>query len=271
MKKLKLLCISLLCACMIIGVIPSANVQAADDGTAIIVSQYLSSRVCEKGNVFYDAIAFDIGNINPNYTYDVYYRKYGSKKYRFYKTYTEKGHDESEWDFWDKCMSVPGITCHNNHRMWLIRCAANTKYYIRVRTRETGRWSKTGTFWSAAKTPKYKRNGRRLTWSKSKGATGYMAESRKYVWYEWHDGVPVYFGDYYYDDKLLPANRRSLIAPKGYSARCVYSYTKHGKYYYVDGYGCFKNKNELYYIPGVPEDAYKLRRRVGLSQMLWYD
>ena len=66
MKKLKLLCISLLCACMIIGVIPSANVQAADDGTAIIVSQYLSSRVCEKGNVFYDAIAFDIGNIHKS-------------------------------------------------------------------------------------------------------------------------------------------------------------------------------------------------------------
>ncbi len=267
MKKIKSLVIGILCVCMTAGIIPSTNVRAANDGTAVILPQYLSSRVCEMGNVFYDAIAFDICNIDPNYTYDIYYRKYGSKKYRFYKTYTEKGHDEREWDFWDECMSVPGIKYHNNHRMWLTRTAANTKYYIRVRTRETGRWSKTGTFWSAAKTPKYKRSGRRLTWNKSKGATGYFTESRKYVWYEWHDGVPVYFGDYYYDNKFLSSNKRSLIAPKGYSARCVYSYTKHGKYYYVDGYGCFTNKKELYYVPGAPEDAYKVRKRSGLNAL----
>ena len=268
MKKLKLLYISLLCACMIIGVMPSANVQAADDGTAVILTQEYSTKASGVGSLFYDTIAFDMANLNPTYTYDIYYKKYGAKKYRFYKSYSAKGNEEDA--FWETYMAVSQIRYHNVHRMWLTRTAANTKYCIRVKTRETGRWSKTGTFWSAAKNPKYKRNGRRLTWSKTKGAAGYIAESRKYVWYEWHDGVPVYYGNYKFNDQVLSANKRSILAPNGYSARSVYAYTKHGKYYYVDGYGCFKNKKELKIVPGFPEEAYKLRRRVGLDNLIYY-
>ena len=109
-----------------------------------------------------------------------------------------------------------------------------------------------------------------MTWSKTKGAAGYIAESRKYVWYEWHDGVPVYYGNYKFNDQVLSANKRSILAPNGYSARSVYAYTKHGKYYYVDGYGCFKNKKELKIVPGFPEEAYKLRKRVGLDNLIYY-
>ena len=271
MKKIKTIFIGLLSFCMLVGIIPCSNVQAVTNDTVAILPQYLSSRACDHGNLFYDAIAVDIANVHPKYTYDIYYRRHGSKKYRFYKTYTEHGKNQDDCDFWDNDMILgSGFKNYRNiHRMWLTRTSANTRYYIKVKTRETGRWSKTESFWSAAKNPKYKRNGRKLTWNKSKGAAGYVSEYRKYVWYEWHNGVPDYVGDYYTYGKVLSSGKRSYLVPNGYKARGVYSYTKHGKYYYVDGYGCFTNKRELTGLFEFIRDAYKIRKNKGLNELIY--
>lgn len=241
---------------LILCCFPCTETKASNDIVAVLpqsVTEYYSSY----SSVFKDAFSFDIANITPGYTYDIYYKPSKSKRWKLYKTYTARS--EEYEDFWEQ----KGY--RNVKHFWITKVAPNTKYNIKVKTRNTNRWTKTATFWSTTKSPKYKRSGRRVTWNKVSGASGYIVGMKKFVYWEWHDGMPVWVNDYKYYTAIVSNKTRAYTCKNGYNLIGVYAYNKHGKYYYVDGYGLFTRKKELKNVAGWPERIYKLRKRHGLN------
>lgn len=265
MNKTKKNLLVFICAMLIVSYMPCNSAQAANGSEVVtILPQITTERYSSYSSVFKDAFAFDVANFTPGYTYDIYYRPSKSKRWKLYKTYVAPNEESDDYWYFGKARPKG---CSNIVHFWITKTTPNTKYYVRVKTRDTKKWSKTVAFWSTTKSPKYRKTGRTVTWNKINGASGYIVGMRRYVYWEWHDGLPVWVNNYEYYTDIVSNRTKTYICPKGYSLIGVYAYAKHGKYYYVDGYGLFSKKNKLLDAPEWPEYTYKLRKKRGLSYL----
>ena len=263
MKKIKSILLAFLFTVTFSSLLPCTSVSAAG-ASACIVPQKIADRVIPGTDcgmmLFHDAILVKTANVRPNYTYDVYYKKAGAKKWHKFKTYRMTTDDAK--------------TKYLGHRGeykrivggWFTKTLPNTKYYFKVRTRETGKWSGTEAYWTPCKSTKYRVKGRKVSWNRVKGVSGYVIETYKHVYWDRYDGTPVWVDTDQYETRWLSAGRSSYTLKKGYKVSHIYSYSKHNGIYFVDGAGCYPDDSLLEYDVGygVSEKNYAERRKKGL-------
>lgn len=201
-----------------------------------------TSNVMSSYALYDNEITICFAGLSPNTKYKVY-RKEAKKSWKVVKTFFKDSKDtyNHTFSFTDR------------------KVKSNTRYYYKIYSYRTKKYSKSETYWTAIKHPKkFQQSGNWVTWNKVKGASGYL------VWYRKHFS---FLGGYYEDNvyycKIISAKKTSYILPQGCKIKGVYAFTKHKDRYYLNWSGVHKTQGSMktYVKDGVLDHVIKHKIR----------
>ena len=240
MKKIKII-MSILMACIITMSVTTNSI--AQNKQPYVVPQNKvaknTSKVMSSYALYHDKLVIEFNDLLPNTTYKIY-RKEANKKWKVVKTFTVEAEIvKNGYTYRDE----NGVMYDYEDRYTYVdkKLKENTQYSYKLYSCKTKKFTKTEKYWTALSHPKnVKQSGNNVTWSKSKGASGYMIYYHKH--YSFLDG---YYQDDVYYCKKINKNKTSYVIPEGCKVDGVYSYTKHNKGFYVDWSGVHSSEGSV--------------------------
>lgn len=213
-----------------------------NEGTVCCSSKKVAkntSSVMSSYALYHNKITVQFEDLLPNTTYKLY-RKEANKKWKVIDTFTveaeivENGYtykDENGvlYDYEDSYVFIDK------------KLKENTRYYYKLYSCDTRKYTKTESYWTAVNHPKkVKQSGNKVNWEKSKGASGYLVYYHKH--YSFLDG---YYQDNVYYYKKVSKKKTSYTIPNGYKIDGVYAYTKHNNGYYLNWSGVHSSEGSI--------------------------
>lgn len=259
MRKVRTLCAIILCATMLTSV---CEVAAAKTLTPYVAEQkeiaQNTSRVLSSYSLYDNEIYVEFKDLEPNVKYKIF-RKEGNKNWKVIKTFVAEAEisEDGSYSYEDEngiCYNYDDYLEYTDKKV-----KSNTRYKYKLYSCDTGKYSKTETYWTAANHPKkVKQKGQKVTWKKVKGVKGYAV----YYWknYSFLDG---YITDKKYFCKIVSAKSKSFTLPAKCKVGGVYSYTKHDGGYYLGWSGIHKTQGSMkaYIRDGLLYDVIKKKIR----------
>ena len=205
-----------------------------------------TSNVMSSYALYDNEISLSFKHLQPNTKYKIY-RKEAKKAWKVVKTFfvdvemEETDPEEGSYDYVDESGIYYSVWYDDTYHFTDRRVKSNTRYYYKLYSCGTKKYSNIESYWTAVKHPKkFKQSGNIVTWDKVKGTSGYL------IWYRKHFSfLDGYYEDNVYYCKIISKEKTSYILPNGCKIKGVYAFTKHGGRYYLNWSGIHKTQGSM--------------------------